>query len=312
MKMKLTDLGEKEIIRRLGRFLDIGDDAAYIKIGAKYLILTTDMINAETHVPRSMTPEQIGKFIVTVNLSDIAAMGAEPVAFLLAYGGPDGDFEDFQRLIKGVDKQCRRYGTRYAGGDTKYARELTLSGTAVGLAKKPVLRSGAKVGDLVAVTGTVGNRAMAIDLILRGLQCDKKLIKKALEPEPRVEEGILLGRYASAMTDISDSLSLSIYDIASQSDVGVRLDVKKIPLEKGALKLAEGRDLNMMDYALYGGGDYELLFTASEDNLETIEKEIDATIIGRITKKRDIVGIDSRGDFPLKRMGYEHFKRISG
>ena len=308
--MKLTDLGEKEIIRRLSEFLDIGDDAACIRISDEYLVLTTDMIYSETHILPVMSWEQIGKFIVTVNFSDLAAMGAKPLAFLLAYGGPDEEFENFQSIIKSADKQCKKYGAEYVGGDTKYANKLTLAGTAIGLAKKPVLRSGAKPGDVLAVTGTLGSAAMATDLIIRKLECDKKIIKKALEPEPRVEEGILLSRSVSAMTDISDSLSLSIYDIADRSNVGVRLDIDKIPVEKTAIKLSEDMNLNLMNYALYGGGDYELLFTVSEDSLRVIEKNIEATRIGSITEEKDILGIDSGREFAIKRRGYEHFRNL--
>ncbi len=307
--MKLTDLGEKEIIRRLSEFLNIGDDAAYIRINDKYLVLTTDMIYAETHILPLMSPEQIGKFIVTVNFSDLAAMGAEPLAFLLAYGGPDEDFENFQRIIKSAKNQCKRYDAEYVGGDTKYAKELTLAGTAAGFAKRPVLRSGAKPGDVLAVTGTLGGAALATDIILKKLTCDKEIIKKALEPEPKIREGIFLGSYASAMTDISDSLSLSIYDIADQSDVGVRLDINRIPLEKTAIKLSEDMNLNLIDYAMYGGGDYELLFTASEDNFKIIKKKINATKIGNITEEKDIIGIDGEREFIIKRKGYEHFKK---
>jgi len=308
--MKLTDLGEKEIIRRLSEFLNIGDDAAYIRINDKYIVLATDMIYSETHILPIMSWEQIGKFIVTVNFSDLAAMGAKPFAFLLACGISDEDFENFQRLIKSADKQCRKYGAEYVGGDTKYANELTLSGTAVGFAKKPVLRSGAKPGDVLAVTGTLGSAALATDLILEKLECDNEIIKKVLEPEPRIREGILLSKSASAMTDISDSLSLSIYDIADKSNVGVELEINKIPLEKTAIKLSEEMNLNLMDYALYGGGDYELLFTVSEDNLKVIEKKIKATRIGNITKEKNIVGIDSGREFVLKRKGYEHFRNL--
>jgi thiamine-monophosphate kinase len=157
--MKLSDLGERKIIQRLEAFLPIGDDAAYLPVDGKYLVLSTDVIYESTHILPGMTYEQIGRFIASVNLSDIASMGARPFAFLLAYAGPDLQIDDFESLIHGVDSQCKKYGTKYVGGDTKYADRLTLAGTAAGYVKKPVLRTGAKVGDVVAVTGTLGGAA---------------------------------------------------------------------------------------------------------------------------------------------------------
>ncbi|MBN2014043.1 MAG: thiamine-phosphate kinase [Candidatus Altiarchaeota archaeon] len=306
--MRLTELGEKEVIRRMSRFLSIGDDAAYLKIDDRYLVLSTDMIYSETHLLPGISYEQIGKLIVTVNLSDIAAMGAEPFAFLLAYGGPDDDFKNLEALIKAADRQCKKYGTRYVGGDTKYAQKMTLTGTAAGFTKRPVLRSGAKVGDIIAVTGTLGGAALVVDCLLRGWECPKWLIRKALEPEPRAKEGILLGKYASAMTDISDSLSTSLHDIAIQSHVGVRLLIDEIPLDEGAVKMAADLGLDLMDYALYGGGDYELLFTASGDNLELVEDGILVTRIGEVTKEKGVTAVDGQHVFPLEKKGYEHFR----
>lgn len=308
-KMRLSDLGEKEIIRRLGRLLDVGDDAAYLRVGGRYLILSTDMINSKTHILPIMSREQIGKFIVTVNLSDIAAMGAEPFAFLLAYGGPDEEFENFMSIIESANRQCRRYGAEYAGGDTKYMSELTLSGTAVGFTGKPILRSGAKPGDMLSVTGTLGGAALATDFILKGIGCSSRVARKAVEPEPRVNEGILLGNYASAMTDISDSLSMSAYDIAQKSGVGIRLNINRIPVDRGALRLSEKMNVNLTEYALYGGGDYELLFTAPEDKIKTIEEEIEVTRIGEVIKERRVLAADGDREYALERRGYEHFKR---
>jgi thiamine-monophosphate kinase len=307
--MKLTDLGEKKIIKKLEEFLDIGDDAAYLRIDSQYLILAMDMIYSKTHIPPKMSWKQTGKFIVTVNFSDIAAMGARPFAFLLAYGGPDIEYGEFQELIKGVDRQCRRHNAEYAGGDTKYADKLTLAGTAVGFTEKPVLRSGAKPGDLIAVTGTLGGAALATDLTNKKLECSEKLRIKALEPEPRVEEGILLGDYASAMTDISDSLSMSLHDLAEKSNVGVEMEVDRIPLDEIAMETAEEMSLNLREYALHGGGDYELLFTIPQEKFKKIKEKVNATEIGRIPRGKKIIAVDGERKSILEKKGYEHFKK---
>lgn len=306
--MKLTDLGEKEIIRRMSRFLDIGDDAAYLKIDSRYLVLSTDMVYPETHILPGMSYEQMGKLVVTVNLSDIAAMGAKPVAFLLAYGSPDDEFENFMSLIEAAERQCKKYDTEYVGGDTKYAQKMTLTGMAAGFVQKPVLRSGARVGDIIAVTGTLGGAALAIECILKGKKCPVRLMKKAFEPEPRVREGVFLSSYASAMTDISDSLSISLSDIAVQSKTGVRLCMGEIPVEEEAVKLAGDLELDIMDYVLYGGWDYELLFTASKDDFKVIEEGIGAIRIGEITRDKGVMAVDDGREFSLVGRGYEHFR----
>lgn len=308
--MKLSDLGEKEIVKRLSSFLDIGDDAAYLKFGEEFLILTTDMIYEKTHILPGMSWEQIGKLAVTVNFSDIAAMGARPIAFLLSYGSPDIEFENFERIMHAVDNQCKKYSAKFAGGDTNYMEKLTLSGVAVGTTKKPILRSGARIGDIVAVTGDLGSAPLGTEILLKSLSVDinNYVIKKALEPDPRVNEAILLGNYAASMTDISDSLSTSLHDIAERSGVGIILEIDKLPISGDAGKIAKRLNLDILDYALYGEGDYELLFTLSQEDFDGINKKDTFTKIGEIIQGSRIVGIKGKEEINIKRKGYEHFQ----
>jgi thiamine-monophosphate kinase len=305
--MKLSDLGERRIIQRLSSFLPIGDDAAYIPVDGKYLILSTDVIYEKTHILPGMTFEQVGRFVASVNLSDIASMGAKPFAFLLAYAGPDLRVEDFESIIHGVDSQCRKYGAKYVGGDTKYADRLTLAGTAAGFVKKPVLRSGAKVGDVVAVTGTLGGAAYGIECLLSGKECTSKLVKKATEPQPRVKEGILLGKYASAMTDISDGLSVSLHDLSQKA--GIKVDLDAVPLEADLLRLAKKAGAEPLKYAVSGGGDYELLFTASKKAFAQIGKSVGATAIGNVVPGQGVKAFLEGEEFILPKTGYQHFRK---
>ncbi len=308
--MRLSDLGEKEIIARISRFLDIGDDAAYIKMGEGYLILSTDMFYSDTHLLPGMSFEQVGMFIVSVNLSDIASMGAKPFAFMLAYGGPDTCIENFEALINAAEKQCSKFGVKYVGGDTKYTQKLTLTGTAAGLTGKPILRSGAREGDVIAVTGYLGTASFAIDCLLENRKCPKGLIKKAMEPEPRVEEGVFLNDYASAMTDISDSLAISLYNICSQSNTGAWIDTSELPVADDLVNLLDDLNKDPLEYVLYGGGDYELVFTVSEDDFEVIKKNLDITRIGEVTHEKNIISVDGSKESLLQRRGYEHFRKL--
>ena len=315
--MKLTDLGEKKIIKYLEQFLDIGDDAAYLKLDDRYLVMSTDMICAKTHLPKEMTWKQIGKKVVTVNFSDLAAMGAEPIGFLLSYGSPDMNFEDFDGLIRAVNKQCIKYGAKFLGGDMNQTDELILAGTALGISPKPILRSGAQVNDILCVTGYLGSASLGLDVLaksydLKDLKDANEVLNSVLEPEPRIKEGILLRKYASAMTDISDGLATSLYDIAEPSGVGIKLHLSEIPLLNSAIKVANELNLSLMDYALYGGDDYELLFTLPEKNWKEIKGKINATKIGKITEKEGgIIGIKDGEEIKIKRGGYEHFCKKS-
>lgn len=307
--MKLTDLGERELIKKLASFIEIGDDAACIKHGDEYLVLTTDLVYGKTHILPGMTWKQIGKLIVSVNLSDIAAMGATPKAFLLSYGSPDMELNEFDELIHSVNEQCRKYELRFAGGDTNQTEELILSGFCLGTTNKPVLRSTAKVGDILAVTGSLGDAALGTEILLKNLKHQgRDVINKALEPEPRVNEGILLNNYATAMTDISDSLAVSIHDIAEMSNVGVRLFIDKIPISNSAVNTAGEMNQEVMDYALYGGGDYELLFTIPENDFDRIKDRIDATKIGEVAVE-GVTAIRNNKGYKIEKRGYEHFIR---
>jgi thiamine-monophosphate kinase len=308
--MKLRDLGERKIIENLSGLLKIGDDAAYMSNGKEYLVLSTDIINQKTHIPKDMTPEQVGKFIASINLSDIAAMGAKPKAFMLSCGLPeDMEFSDFESIVKAAKAQCNKFGTEYVGGDTKQNDSLTLAGFCLGITKKPVLRSGAKKGDIIAVTGTVGDAALGFDLLLKKINhpLKKKLVKKALEPEPKVAEGLLLSRYATAMTDLSDGLSVGLHNIAEMSQKGMKIYSEKIPTSKEAEKITEFLGLELEEYALAGGGDYQLLFAIKKRDLEKIGGRINASAIGVVTEGRKILLSSGEKTSVLEKKGYEHF-----
>ena len=307
--MKLSELGEKEIVKRLGSFLDVRDDAACIPHGGEYLVLTTDMICQKTHILPGMTAEQIGRLIVSVNVSDVAAMGAKPVAFLMACGMPrKTEYQVFERILRAAEKQCRSYGAKYVGGDTKESDMLTLAGFCMGKTKRPITRSGAKRGDIVAVTGSLGAASLGVHLLLNGLNYPGSggAVRKALEPVARVKEGLVLGKYANALTDTSDSLSMCVHDIAAMSGTGIRIFADRIPISASTRRLAKRANLSAMDLALYGGADYELVFTVPRKNYALIQGHIDTTEIG-IVEGKGVVLVSDGKECILEKKGYEHF-----
>lgn len=267
----------------------VEDDCAVVSCGDRCLVLTTDMLHETTDFPRDMTDWQRGWMAAAVSLSDIASMGAEPVVLLLAAG-----LDDPARLAgitRGAADCCARHGGRLAGGDIDRHDELTLVSTALGWCdpRHLVRRRGARPGDLVCVTGVPGRAEAG----LLGHGCHRLAL---LEPQPRVAEGRRLGLAGiSAMIDLSDGLALSLYDLAAVNGVGFAISGDALPRpggvpEPGATALA-----------LYGGGDFELLFCCPPSVYPV--PGVACTVIGTVTAEPGRVTIDGAA---IERRGYEH------
>jgi thiamine-monophosphate kinase len=323
---KLADLGERAAIRRIAKILSkgknqfgIGDDCAAIDMGKEYLLVTTDMMFQRTHIPAQMTPYQMGWFLVAMSLSDIAAKGGTPLGIVCSFGLPKTTSEVFlKQLTKGADACAVRFGTTIVGGDTKETAEITLCGTVFGTVKKTefMSRTGAHPGDVVAVTGTLG-KAGAGYYALKRRCSEKKLFKAFLEPVPKLKEGRLLAQqhFVTSSMDLSDGLSASLYQLQEFNNVGFEIKKSTLPL---ALELCELLDKNQgidpYSLALHFGGDYELLVTISAEAIEKVQKTLkkhgaDLTVIGTVTKKKDIVLLDNGNKRILEDKGYEHFKK---
>jgi len=204
------------------------DDCAVLEIGGEWLVVTTDMLHETTDFPDGMTEWQMGWMSVAVTLSDVAAMGATPRAMLLAVGLDRDD--RFVELMQGAGDCCRRYGAELIGGDIDRHDELTVVSTGIGTVAPEhlVRRRGARPGDLVAVTGPLGEAQAG----LLGFALHRTAL---LEPQPRVVEGQALGRAgATSMMDISDGLSLSLYDLLEASGYGpVSYPTRTLPRNEG-------------------------------------------------------------------------------
>lgn len=264
------------------------DDCAVIPAGERYLVASTDMLHRKTDFPDRMTEWQIGWTAVAVTLSDIAAMGARPCFVLLAIG-LDEDTR-IVPILEGARDCCERYGAELAGGDLDHHDELTLVSSGVGEVSRSnlVRRRGAVPGDLVCVTGVPG-RAQA------ALEGHHEFDRFLLEPHPRVAEGRILGAAgATSMMDLSDGLALSLYDLTLAGNVGYALDSKSIPTIPG---IPWDKSL---EFALFGGGDYELLFTCRSGLIPIAG--VDATPIGHVTAGPGVT-LDGNA---LPRRGYQH------
>lgn len=251
------------------------DDCAILNPITGIPVVSTDMLHETTDFPPGMTDWQIGWMSMAVTISDLAAMGACPRYLTLAIGL---DQESrLEGIIKGAQECCKTFGAIYTGGDLDSHEELTLVSTGIGEVTDgtPVRRSGACPGDLIGVTGVQG-RAMA------GLQGDKKYWRDLCEPQPRVKEGIALrGAGASAMMDISDGLAISVHDLMNASGTGCKITENLIPVISGY------PDDKKVPYALYGGGDFELLFTIPPNKKDGIPDS--SAIIGVVTREKEIL-----------------------
>lgn len=331
--MNLSEIGEFGLIRRIRAtlphphepvILGIGDDAAAIRQKSGYLtIITSDMFLEGIHFDYSLSDSyQIGSKALLVNISDIAAMGGRPTSVLISVGLPEGiSTEDFDGIFNGLKESARRYGISIVGGDTCRSESgLILSIALLGEVEEGimVLRSGAKKGDAIFVTGTLGDSAMGLELLKKKVRGQgsgvRTLIERHLLPNPRVEEGevIAKNKWATSMIDISDGLTSDLCHICDESGAGARIYKERIPISPELKEASALFKTDPLSYALRGGEDYELLFTVSEDKVEDVMKaEIAgrplATMIGEIVEgERTIIDRDGNKNY-LVPSGYDHF-----
>jgi thiamine-monophosphate kinase len=264
------------------------DDCAVVPCGDQLMVLTTDMLHRTTDFIEGMSDWQIGWMSAAVTLSDIAGMGAEPKYLLTAVGLDD--WKNLAGVMQGAQDCCRKFGAAIIGGDIDHHGELTVVTTGIGLVDRDriVRRTGAQPGHLVCITGTPG-QAQAY------LEGYTQYEKALFEPQPRVEEGKRLGGGGvSAMMDDSDGIALSLYDLVSVNDCGFSLDSSKIPRPAGI------PEDTAFELALFGGGDYELIFTLPPGRHPV--EGVSYTIIGMAIRAKGVL-IDGR---PLEKRGYQH------
>lgn len=336
--MKISDLGEFGLIAKIkqqskGRspstLIGIGDDAAALSLSSsKKLLATTDMLLEGVHFDLSYTDlYSLGWKSAAVNLSDIAAMGGVPRFCLTALGIPSGiSVEQVKEFYKGFHALCRKYNVDLVGGDTcRSEKGLVVSVTALGEVekKKMLTRAGAQPGDLVFVTGTLGDSAAGLELLrmrnakfgMRNKSSElrtpnSELLLKHLRPNPRIESGrkIALSGCATSMIDISDGLSSDLGHICEESRAGAEICADQIPFSKDIRKAADLLMAAPLHYALSGGEDYELLFTVSPSKLKKyLSLKIVSTPIGSIIAGNRMFLINNGKRAVLKPKGFNHF-----
>jgi len=303
-------------IRRAGTILGIGDDAAVIDQFGRQCVVSSDMLLEGIHFDLMYTPlKHLGYKAVVVNLSDIYAMMATPTHIVMALGVSNKfSVEALEEFYEGVYAACEAYDVDLIGGDTNSSRKgFIISVTAIGevAPDKYVTRNGAKVNDLICVSGDLGAAYLGLQLLERekkiflenpqvqpDLESRKYIVGRILKPEPRAdivdwlqEAGIM----PTAMIDISDGLSSELLHICTGSEVGCVVYEDKIPVHDDAKEMAIQLNVAPTSCALSGGEDYELLFTIRQEDYEKVVKNNDISVIGYITRKEEGAHLVTRG-----------------
>lgn len=304
MSLKVSDIGEKELVRYIianSRSIT-PDDTAITAFNNTNLISTCDMLIQSRHFPENMSYYDMGFKAVTVNVSDLAAMGAEPLGFLLAIALPkDLDIDSFKEILEGVLKACDYYEIPLIGGDTNESSEIIITGTALGLTEKPIMKDTYQKGDLIAVTGDIGLAALGFELS----DLDNIYPKHALKPKAKIKEGIILKDFATSATDITDGLASELYEI-KKDNYGFMIYEEMLGISDEYKRLADNLNLDYLDLILHVGEDFELLFTISKDNIEKLP--FDYKVIGEVTDS-DVVELTLENGFVerIENVGYEHY-----
>jgi thiamine-monophosphate kinase len=331
----------------------IGDDAAVVsQIANRDLIVTTDLLIEGVDFYRDAAPARLlGHKALAVSLSDIAAMGARPFWSLLSMGMPAAIWRDQfkDEFFAGYFELADRFGVTLTGGDVSEAKEgIVIDSIVLGEVKSgtAVLRSGARPGDQIYVTGALGGAAAGLKLIEMGarlgdaglaslprasqrasspeaanpggadtaeLKAIESLLLRQLRPSPRVGWGIVLGeeRLATAMIDISDGLSSDIAHLCEESHAGALIQSSSLPIDREVSVLCGRRALDPLMLALHGGEDFELLFTVKPDDVARLPKRVDGVavaLIGEVTDQLGMIRIEEKNRvWDLQAKGFEHF-----
>ncbi len=298
------------------------DDAALVQVPVgRRRVVTNDMIVSGVHFLADDPPALVGRKLLRINLSDLAAMGATPRAYLLAIAVPRGMEEGWLgEFARGLGEDQTAYGVSLIGGDTVATDgPLTASVTALGEVRDggELLRAGARPGDLVFVSGTLGDAALGLMALrgeLKGVDgADRDALAERYRlPRPRVALGQRLSGLAHAAIDVSDGLVADLGHICDCSGVGAEIEVARLPLSTAA-RVAVGAAPALMSAALSGGDDYEIAFTCSADAATEVAAVSDAldlpiTRIGRVVKGAGVAVVDENGEvINVKSTGYRHF-----
>ena len=323
----ITRLTEKIQLKNTSTIKGVGDDAAVLSFPDRKIVVTTDLLAEGIHFNLMYVPlKHLGYKAVVVNLSDVFAMNATPKQITVSIAiSSKFSLEAIEELYSGIHLACEKYGVDLIGGDTTSSLTgLIISITAIGEAtdEELVYRSGARVNDLLCVSGDLGGAYMGLQLLERENEVFKVnpnqqpqfdgydyILERQLKPEARGDIRELLKTLnikPTSMIDISDGLSSEALHLCKASKVGCSIYEEKIPLDNQTKQFAAELSINPLVAALNGGEDYELLFTVPLAAFDVIKKEFDITVIGHITPESEGANLITTGGsvIPLQAQGW--------
>ncbi|MFH1447371.1 MAG: thiamine-phosphate kinase [Candidatus Micrarchaeota archaeon] len=264
------------------------DDCACVSIGGKKLLLTSDIMFRSSHFPSALSLQSIARKAVVANISDLASMGSKPLYILLSLGIPR-NYPHIRPLTQGFKATCKEYNTMIIGGDTKCSKELTISITAIGEARHNLLlRSNARAGDVIAVTGGIGSAFCGFHSLLNNKRTPHQLAGSFTHPKARVKEGMLLSKLPrAAAMDITDGLLYTASEISNASKVRIDIDSKLIPIPEPALAYSKKHNIPFKKL-INTGEDYELLVSLSGRDFRRLKRKANLTRIGSVEKGKDL------------------------
>ncbi|GHT38488.1 thiamine-monophosphate kinase [Endomicrobiia bacterium] len=296
---------------------DIGDDCFCFRSGKDIICVTKDMLIEDVHFKKEwITPQELGEKAIEVNVSDIAAMGnIEPKYAFIGLGIPPTTSKIFiKNLFKGLKKACHKHKMIIAGGDTVKSDKITISVTVVGIGEDRIIkRSGAETGDLIGVTNTFGDAGAGVFLLYKYgakykyTKDERSLILKQNNPKARLDESSKISKHLTSLTDASDGLYISVGLLTKGSNKGADIYMDKIPTSQSLKKIFKEEN-KQLKFALFGGEDYELVFTVSEQKTELIKKLIpQVSYIGKINSSKEVRYFHNGKEQKIQRWGFKHF-----
>lgn len=317
-------VGEFELIQEYffrhaaayGVALGIGDDCALLQVPqGKQLAVSMDTLVGDVHFPGNADPELIAERALRVNLSDLAAMGAEPLWFTLGLTLPKTDENWLKGFSQGLFRAANDFNISLVGGDTTRGNlSITIQVHGAVDPAKALLRSHAKVGDSIFVSGPLGDGAAALAVIKKELEVGKSAFNYFMShyyrPHPQLALGQHLAGVANACIDISDGLVADLGHICEQSGIGAEIDIERLPMSEPLAK--RGEDEQAMQWALAGGDDYQLCFTVAANKMQRFEDlcnrhRLKAIPIGRMVEGKGVTCRLKGDELALTRTGYQHF-----
>jgi len=293
------------------QWLGVGDDAAVLEIDSEELIFCADALVENVHFRPSSDYFDIGWKAIVSNQSDLAAMGAYPLAFTITLGiNKQTNEEKLLNLYKGMDTACKDYGGKLLGGDVVKSENVFISVSAIGrnfINKKTMRRSNAKLNDVVAVTGEIGNSIAGLEMLEKNIKTSNKQIEKFLKPIPRIKEsklaiesGIICGM------DLSDGLDKDLKRICKSSNVRIEVEFEKINYDKF---IEEYFSDNFENKILTSGEEYELILIGPISKINSLKEKIDLSVIGKVTDDNisDLIFYKNNNQINITSESFDHF-----